>query len=205
MYFYSFMWILALAYQVPQTSKLLSKVTEWYQGAHDPYSTNFIVTGLGKGTAEADLTSAVSLSHLFIWFPSLLCHRRSGEVHGSGNGGWERPWHGETEQRDIHGVHGVLGDSDGHPGWSGTVWGHQATKGDDWTRHWPVSVAVTLAESLGNLALTPQDKMPVSRDQCWHLCPGPIRLGWEWERNLIALCGWCLVFFPPLIKKVKPV
>lgn len=98
--------------------------------------------------AEPDLSSAVSVSHLLIWFPLLLCHCRSGEAHGSGNGGWERPWHGKTEQCDIHGVHSVFRDPDNYPGWSRAVWGHQAAKGNHWTWHRAVSVAATLAESL---------------------------------------------------------
>lgn len=117
--------------------------------AYDAYSTNSVVTGLGEGTAKPDLSSAASMSHLLIWFPLVLCCCRSGEAHRSGNGGWERPWHGEAEQCDIHGVHSVLGDPDGCPGWSGAVWGHQATERDHWTWHWAVSVAAIPAESLG--------------------------------------------------------
>lgn len=40
-----------------------------------------------------------------------------------------------------------------------------------------MSVAVALAESLGNLALTPEDEMPVTDDRDWRLWSGLIRLG----------------------------
>ena len=147
---------------------------------------------------QSQTSAQPGASHLLTWFPFLLCHRRSGEAHGSGNGGRERPWPGETEQCDVHGVHGVLGDPDSRPGWPGAVWGHQATKGDDWTWHRAVSVAVALVESLGNLALTPQDEMLVTKAQCW-----PCGQAWAnrangmsvKERNSIALWGCWAVFF----------
>lgn len=150
---------------------------------------SILLTGLEKGTIEPDLSSDISVSHLFIWFPLVSCHCRSGEAHRSGNGGWERPWHGETKQCDIHGVHGILRDPDGCPGWSRAVWGHQATKGDYRTWHRAVSMTATPARSLGALDKATSSLGTCSRRPCWYLAAKPDwarHREWvrEWERQI---------------------